>query len=251
MTAAALPQLYAAGESHVGCVRHHNEDNFFYISLYPGYLLAAVADGVGGHVGGEMASYLCCHRLMLDWKKIFNTQCEFTDAALAKWLAESIQRANRDIYSANGDQKNSMPMCTTLAAAVFTPDMVIVAHIGDSRVYCCSNNKCWQLTVDHTLQNELSERGDVAAGNLPGSHIISRAVGAGRKLKIEMHSYFRHPGERYLLCSDGLINCWSEHEICQVLSSAETPGRANDFFIRGTLRRGAADNVTVLSVFPE
>ena len=71
MSLATMPLLYAAGESHVGCVRRLNEDNFCYVSLFRGYLLAAVADGVGGHTGGDIASYLCCHRLMLDWKNLF------------------------------------------------------------------------------------------------------------------------------------------------------------------------------------
>lgn len=251
MTASALPQLCAAGESHVGCVRRCNEDNFCYISRYPGYLLAVVADGVGGHVGGEIASYLGCHRLMLDWKRFFGSNQTPLNSQLAKWLDESIQRANLDIFAANFDHKNKVPMCTTLAAAVFTPDMVIVAHVGDSRVYCCRGGKCWQLTVDHTLKNDLYEQGAHDAGKLYGTHIISRAVGAGTHLKVEMHSYFRQGNERYLLCTDGLVNCWNDREICQVLSSAAVPRNANDQFIRGTLRKGAADNVTVLSVFPE
>lgn len=246
-----MPNLCAAGETHVGCVRRHNEDNFFYISLYQGYLLAAVADGVGGHMSGDVASYLCCHRLMLDWKKLFQSTPEPPDALLARFVCESLQRANLDIWSANYEHRNELPMCTTAAVAVFTPRMVIVAHVGDSRVYCLRNKICRQLTVDHTLQNELCEKGLADPQNLPGSHIISRAVGGGKILTSELHSYFRSPDDRYLLCSDGLTNCWRDDEIGNVLQHSATPRAANDRFIRDTLRRGAGDNVTVLSVFPE
>ena len=249
MTAAALPQLYAAGESHVGCVRHHNEDNFCYISLYPGYLLAAVADGVGGHVGGEMASYLCCHRLLLDWKELFKNSSAPGNAEAAGFLDRAIKAANTDIYSANLESRHFRPMCTTVAAAVFTPDMVLVAHVGDSRVYCCRGKSFRQLTVDHTLLNEMHEKGVTDAAQLPGAHVISRALGGHSFVKVELHSYFHHLGDRFLLCSDGLSGCWHDVEIARTLTEASSPREASGIFVRETLRRGALDNVTAVTVF--
>ena len=238
-----------AGESHKGCVREANEDNFCYVSLYPGYLLAAVADGVGGHTGGDIASYLCCHRLILDWKELFREQSNPPDAFLARFLAESIQRANWDICSANYEKKNRLPMCTTVAAAVFTPDMVIAAHVGDSRIYCCRNGVCRQITVDHTVQNELMEQGVTNPSLVPGAHVISQALGASGRVKPEIHTYFRNPSDRYLLCTDGLTYCWSEQEIGRNLMQSPTPRAANDKFICNTLFRGAGDNITVISIF--
>ena len=251
MSAVSMPQLKAAGETHKGCVRRQNEDNFFYIALYPGYLLAAVADGVGGHSGGEIASYLCCHRMMLDWKALFREHSAPPESLQGKLLIESIQKANLDIFRANYEQKRPIPMCTTVAAAVFTPSMVIVAHMGDSRVYCLHKHKLRQLTVDHTVENEMIEQGITDPELLPGSHVISRALGTNLQIKPELHTYFRAPGDRYLLCSDGLSCCWGESEIARVLSSSPTPRAANDLFIRNTLRRGAVDNVSIVSVFPE
>ena len=247
-----MPQLTMVGESHQGCVRSHNEDNFICISLYPGYYFAAVADGVGGHSGGEVASYLCCHRLILDWKALFKNNPHPEEALLARFMVESVLNANKDILSANYESKHCSPMCTTLAAAIFTPQMVIVAHAGDSRVYCCSKkSKCMQLTVDHTVQNELAEQGITDSRFQPGSHVISRAVGPFGKLRPEIHTYFRQPEDRYMLCTDGLTNCWNAEEICKNLSECRTAREANDRFVRETLRRGAMDNVTVISVFPE
>ncbi|MBE6367710.1 MAG: serine/threonine-protein phosphatase [Lentisphaerae bacterium] len=251
MSAVVMPQLKLAGETHKGCVRQHNEDNFFYVDLYPGYVLAAVADGVGGHAGGEVASYLCCHRMILDWKALFREHANPPDSLLARLLAESLQKANLDIFRANYEKKHVMPMCTTVAAAVFTPRMVIVAHVGDSRVYCLNNKKIRQLTIDHTVENELIEQGITDPAALPGSHVISKALGSQLEIKPEMHSYFRSAQDRYLICSDGLSSCWSDWEIADVLAFSPTPRAANDQFIRTTLRRGAMDNVTVVSIFPE
>lgn len=251
MSAEKMPQLLAVGESHMGCVRAHNEDNFFCISLYPGYCFAGVADGVGGHSAGEQASYLCCHRLMLDWKEFFKHNSTPDEAAIAAFLMASVKRANSDITGINRVQKKKYnPMCTTLAAAVFTPGMVIVIHVGDSRLYCCRQNSCRLLTIDHTVQNELTEQGVTDLSQLPGSHVISKAIGTDRYLKPEIHTYFRTPEDRFLFCTDGLSNIMADNEIKDILSGCSEPRQANDRLIREALRRRANDNVTVVSVFP-
>lgn len=250
MTCSLMPPLAVAGESNRGCVRSHNEDNFCYVSLHHNYLMAAVADGVGGYSGGEVASYLCCHRLMLEWKKLFKSGHDPANSEIAGFLQHALTRANQDIYTANHEQKRSIPMCTTVAAAVFTPDMIITAHAGDSRIYCLRNGKCILLTVDHTVQNELLEQGKNNPDNIPGAHVISRALGAHSKLKLEMHSFFRNADDRFLLCSDGLTTYWSNQEIANVFAESSTPHECNDRLLRGTLCRGAADNVTVISILP-
>ena len=251
MSAEKMPQLIAAGESHMGCVRTHNEDNFFCMSLYPGYCFAGVADGVGGHSGGEQASYLCCHRLMLDWKELFKHHTEPDESVIASFLMNSVKQANSDITGINRvNKKKHNPMCTTLAAAVFTPSMVIVVHVGDSRLYCQRKDVCRLLTIDHTVQNELTEQGVTDAAQLPGAHVISKAIGTDRYLKPEIHTYFRTPEDRFLFCTDGLSNTMLDSEISSILSVSSDPRQANDRFIREALRRRANDNVTVVSVFP-
>ena len=244
-----MPKFTAAGESHKGCVRLQNEDNFCFAGCPGGYCLAAVADGVGGHSGGEVASYLCCHRLLLDWKDFFKKNDAPTDAELAGFLDRAIKNANADIYSAGQESRQYQFMCTTLAAAVFTPRMVLVAHVGDSRVYCCRDKVCRQLTVDHTVLNEMYEKGIDDSTQLPGAHVISRALGSLRNIKVELHSYFHQPGDRFLICSDGLSCCWRENEIANIIAESAAPRDACGVFIRETLRRGAVDNVTVVTVF--
>ena len=246
-----MPQLIAAGDTHQGCVRRRNEDNFCCVSLFPGYLLAAVADGVGGHVGGEVASYLCCHRLILDWKKLFRRISRPDNARLARLLADTIQRANADIFRANLEHKHAMPMCTTLAAAIFTDDMVIVGHAGDSRVYCLRGNSCRKLTVDHTVANELQEQGLSDKRYMPGNHVISQALGATKRIKPEIHSYFRTASDRFLLCTDGLSNHLRTEELAECLAAGKHPREVNHQLLRTTLCRGAVDNVTVISVLPQ
>ena len=250
MSAGKMPQLTAVGESHTGCVRTHNEDNFFCISLYPGYCFAGVADGVGGHSAGEQASYLCCHRLMLDWKELFKETMQPSEERIASFLMDSVKRANNDITGINRLHKRHNPMCTTLAAAVFTPTMLIAIHVGDSRLYCCRKDVCRLLTKDHTVQNELAEKGITDESQLPGAHVISKAIGTDRYLKPEMHTYFRSAEDRFLFCTDGLTNTLSDSEIASIISGAADPRQANDRFIREALRRRVSDNVTVVSVFP-
>ena len=244
-----MPRLIAAGESHKGCVRADNEDSFCLVSLQPDYLLAVVADGVGGYSGGEEASYLCCHRLLMDWKELFKRNAQPSDALLSRFAVESICRANSDIYRANLERKYREFMCTTVAMAVFSPQMVIVSHAGDSRVYCLHNHHCRQLTVDHTVLNEMYEKGVDDPTQLPGAHVISRALGSLRHIKIELHSYFHQPGDRFLICSDGLSGCLRENEISNIMAESAVPRDACGVFIRETLRRGAVDNVTVVTVF--
>lgn len=249
MSVEYVPNFIAAGESHKGCVRLQNEDNFCFAVVPQGYCLAAVADGVGGHTGGEIASYLCCHRLLLDWKDFFKKNAAPSDAELAGFLDRVIKAANADIYSANLESRHFRPMCTTVAAAVFTPCMVLVAHVGDSRVYCCRGKSCRQLTIDHTLLNEMYEKGVTDSADLPGAHVISRALGGQNHIKVELHSYFHHPEDRYLICSDGLSGCWLDDEIASTLAEASTPRAASGTFVRETLRRGAIDNVTAVTIF--
>ena len=248
MSQSKMPELLAVGESHRGCVRNHNEDNFLCISRYNGYCFAAVADGVGGHSAGEQASYLCCHRLMLDWKELFKNDPAPSDSRITSFLVECVKIANKDITGLNRELHKTHPMCTTLAAAVFTPQMVIVVHVGDSRVYCLRNNKLNLLTCDHTVQNEMVEQG--ITGNLPGSHVISKAIGCDRYLKPEIHTFYRAAEDRYLLCTDGVTNCWSNSEIGEVLAMSSDPRWVKDRMIRDSLLRGACDNVTVVTVFP-
>ena len=251
-TSGVQPLLQAAGETSNGCVRHHNEDNFCCSAAPGGYLLAAVADGVGGHAGGEIASYLCCHRLLLDWKELFRVGGDVSDPRMARFLFETIVGANRDVVRTNIDQRRELPMCTTVAAALFTPQMVLAAHVGDSRIYCIQRGTIRQLTVDHTLRNDLNERGVTPAeGEEPPLNIISQAVGLRVRLKPEVHSYFRCPDDRCLICSDGLFNCLSDQEILETVTAAATPREATDRLLRAALRRGASDNVTAISIFPQ
>ena len=251
MVHSTMPQLHAACESNNGSVREHNEDNFCCAAEPEGYLFAAVADGVGGHSGGDIASFLCCHRLLLDWKALTRNNQVLPDTVMPRFLVDSIRGANADIFRANFEQHKRIPMCTTIAAVVFTPQLVIAAHVGDSRLYCSRKNTIMQLTIDHTLLNELNETGGLSADTVrPAANIISKAVGPQVRVKPEIHTYFRCPTDRYLLCSDGLTSYLTDNEITQILDRSVTPREATDVLIRETLRRGAADNVTVLCIFP-
>jgi protein phosphatase len=241
--------MLVKGNSDVGKVRTANEDSFDYDIFDDGTAWAVVCDGMGGVRGGQIASSLATEMVGDKIRKCYNKLMPVY--SFENIFLSTITTANVIVNDRSYTDTEFQGMGTTIAAAIVKDDQVCIAHVGDSRVYCLRNKICRQLTVDHTLQNELCEKGLADPQNLPGSHIISRAVRGGKILTPELHSYFRSPDDRYLLCSDGLTNCWRDDEIGKVIMQAETPRSATDTFIRGTLRKGAGDNVTVLCVFPE
>lgn len=224
-----------AAETNVGLVRDRNDDSFC-LAADPGApnALAAVADGVGGHADGDLASYLCCRELLRGWRR-----GGFADmpagAGLKNSFLELIETANLEVCRQNHFGHRRVPMCTTLVAAVFTPELVYVFNVGDSPCMVFRDGVLTQITEDHHF--------------CESSTIISRAVGVMPGLEVDSREFPLRPHDRFLLCSDGLTCGVGNDAAAGILGSAETPRGAVDALLKAALVAGGHDNVTVATAF--
>lgn len=247
-----IKPINVVADSHVGLVRESNEDSYvYYVSEDDKSSLIAVADGIGGHEGGEIASELCMKTMVSLWKKghLGQTASKFK---LKKFLESSLKQSNKLIFDLNKSFNIQHPMGTTVVAAALTPSNIITAHAGDSRCYRLRNGILEQLTEDHSYVAELVKNKLISfeeAKNHPFSHIISRSIGPIEDVDLELHTFDRKPRDRYLLCSDGLNAHLDDIEIETILYDAATAYDATRNLLYTALRGGGEDNITVLCVF--
>jgi len=234
--------------THVGR-RRNNEDDFLVdadLGLY------VVADGMGGYEGGEIASSLVVQVL----HRFFSRVGTDTDAGITRptskgrTLAEemmqlALRQANHEIQKRRVGRLASMG--ATAAAVLVREDRVLIAHVGDSRVYRLRHDHLVQLTRDHTLHAQLMEAGAVNAAAEANRSTITRAVGVPGAAKPEMRTEMIEPGDKFLLCSDGLSDVVPDWELREIL--AEDPSaRAVEAMVARAYLAGGTDNITALVV---
>lgn len=233
--------MYAKAMTHVGLVRKENEDNFL---VYPERGIFAVADGMGGHVGGQIASSLAVQ--VLD-RELAQVHFSLHPADL---LHNALLRAN-DVIFQRGQEPQLHGMGTTLTAAVLYGERLFIAHIGDSRAYLCRQGKITQLTQDHSLVNELFQNGGIThaeAQNHPQRNILTRALGTQSAPLIDDFSLPVHPGDYLLLSTDGLHNHVQPEDLESILVQPNAPDDKLRQMVKMALARGGSDNVTVVLV---
>ena len=237
-------QLEIAGESNIGLVRHHNEDNFL-IYAPPGgdSVLAVVADGIGGHSRGEVASYICCRELFTAARSVPVWNRDFLHRALTE--------ANRKIFDFNFKGQRAKPMGCTVVAAIFYRDTVIWASAGDSRMYEFSrmtdHKPLRQLTTDHRPEGYEELR---STGKLHCTNLVSRSLGTAKHLEIDIQEIPRPADAGYLLCSDGLYNRLPEQLLAGIMGSNRSARKITGELIREALLAGERDNITVICTAP-
>ena len=253
VTSIPKPELIAGG-THVGLVREHNEDSYLYISL-PGEkaALVVVTDGMGGHEGGEFASYFATEALASIW-------CQSAEPSEVKLreseqvLVESIQSCNDKIYSINEKLSVSRAMGTTITAGLFVPGKVIVAHVGDSRAYVLRDDKFSQVTEDQTWVAKMVKMGNLRpeeAENHPLSHLLSNCMGAGSALEVQVNICRRKQGDRFLFCTDGLYGSITDEVISKSMKQDVSPHKILNDLINKSLENGGKDNITGIVVFDD
>ena len=225
--------------THEGRVRDHNEDS--YCAKEPQGLWA-VADGMGGHEGGEWASAKLVEKL-----DAIELPRDFGEAQAL--VADAIRDANRIILrEARNRQKR---MGSTIVALLVHDRRYAVLWVGDSRAYLLRDGEFVQLSRDHSQVQEMVDRGimrpEDAVGH-PMSHILSRAVGVTEEVQVDGVCGEIVPGDVFLLCSDGLHGYVDENEIARLLGRG-TPEQASQELVELTLKNGAPDNVTVVAVW--
>lgn len=245
---AALPHKIAA-DSHSGFIRSSNEDSYaYYVNQENGQTLMAVADGIGGHENGDIASYLTMKMLISSWRE-FQCRGELESEAVREFLRNELEEINSAIYQINAEYNVAYPMGTTVAAAAVLQDSIVTAHAGDSRVYRLREKKLKRLTEDHSFVAELIRSGAITEEDAlthPYAHVISKSIGPVPALEPEINVYDYQTGDKVLVCTDGLMLHLSDDEIRSILITASNPAAATKKMLNTTLRKGGGDNVTIV-----
>ena len=235
-------RLVFAAATDVGRMRKNNEDS--YLSSKP---VAAVADGMGGHSAGEVASAIAIEELAaLRDRGPWGNETAATDD-----LRQAILRANRRIREMAASDRKLNGMGTTLVALLEDGDMVHVANVGDSRGYLLRQGELSQVTVDHSLVQELVDDGRLSpedAERHPQRSVITRALGIDPEVEFDLFTYKLQVGDRLLLCSDGLSDVVEPAQIRKVLLRVRSAQRAARELVTVANEQGGPDNITVIVV---
>lgn len=239
----------AFGLSDVGRRRESNEDDFL---LEPALGLFAVADGMGGHAAGEIASRLAIETLQEIRRQERTPSTDATPEDAAEWLRKAFTEANRRICESIRLHEERRGMGTTVVALVQTGEDAVVGHVGDSRVYLLRGDEILRITSDHSWVNEQVKLGlmsDDTAQRHPMRNIVTRALGSRQDVLVDVTSTRLEPGDLFVLCSDGLNTMLSDEEIREaLLRHRDDPEAACRALIYGANLRGGEDNVTVVAV---
>ncbi len=225
--------------SDVGRVRASNQD-----SGYAGVNLYFVADGMGGHAGGDIASALVAQR-------VAQIDEQFTDVEAAKKaMVDTIWQANGVLASAVEDHSELAGMGTTFSGLTVVGDQMVIAHIGDSRVYLARDGHVTQITTDHTFVQRLVETGRITPEEAlvhPRRSVLMRVLGDQEaRPEIDTIVVGTQPGDRWMLCSDGLCGYVPDDITNRILTSRVEASEAAELLVGETLEHGAPDNVTVV-----
>jgi protein phosphatase len=262
----------AAGRTDRGRVRSNNEDQFLVAELaktlrveqsslpepdeQAGRLrghLFLVADGMGGHAGGEEASRIAARTVeenLLNSLKWFLRTRGDEGREVNDHLQAALQEADARVIGEASRRPELVGMGSTLTMAFALGRELFVAHVGDSRAYLCRDGRLYRLTHDHTLLNELSRLGRLVPGQERSErlrHIITNAIGGPTPgVRVEMVRAQIDPGDRLLLCTDGLTDLLGDDEIAAVLTEWPGPAEACDRLVEMANARGGHDNVTAV-----
>lgn len=231
--------VLSAAASHIGKVRASNQD-----SGSVGNHLYVVADGMGGHAGGDVASAIAVKHLV----ELDQSYASVDDARES--LYRGILEAGKELSHAVVDHPELTGMGTTVSAMVRVGTQMVIAHIGDSRIYRLRDGVLEQMTSDHTFVQRLVDTGRITpeeAAVHPRRSVLMRVLGdIDQEPEIDTHIVETAPGDRWLLCSDGLSGYVSEREIAEILLEIHDPQETVDKLVMASLAEGAPDNVTVV-----
>jgi len=216
----------------IGQVREGNEDS--YLVVEPLY---AVADGMGGHRGGEVASSLALETVQGMFERREGS------------LAEQVAEANRAVFDRSQNDRKVSGMGTTLTAAQVDGNRVHLVHVGDSRAYLLRGGELTQVTEDHTLVHRMVMEGEISeeeAETHPHRSILTRALGVDQNIQVDEGDLEVAPGDRLLLCTDGLTGMVPEGQIREILLESRDPQEAVDKLVKVANRAGGIDNITAL-----
>lgn len=238
--------LVVGARSDVGMIRSGNEDNYFAESDDRRGIFV-VADGMGGHAAGEVASEMAVQIV----SRHLLTITSVLEPTAPEKLAQSLKDANRAIYVRMQTEADKQGMGTTASVLALSDSHYLVGQIGDSRVYLLRDGAITQLTKDHSYVQEQVDAGLLTpeqARYHPYSNVITRCVGASESVEADIYSGEMKPGDVFLVASDGLTGMVDDRRLQQMLLARSGPGRIVDALISEANGRGGLDNITAIVV---
>lgn len=239
-----------AVKSDKGRVRETNEDSYKIISGLPGVPdTFIIADGMGGHNSGEVASNTAVEaaaNYIQNFSERFSQECDISNV-----IKDIMKKANIVVYNKSKKEAAHSGMGTTFIIAVIYGGKIHIGHVGDSRAYIIREGKIKQITTDHSYVEELVRNGSLTreeAENHPQKNIITRALGCSAEMQIDTYSYDILDKDYIVLCTDGLTNMLTEDEMKDIILKAENLELACDELIDRANKNGGYDNITVIAV---
>ena len=242
-----------SGETHVGMKRKHNEDRF---GLPEDERLMIVADGMGGHASGEVASQMAVETIIAYFKATMEDSEVTWPFKLDRGtryemnrMSVAVKLANQRIFETAQRSEELHGMGTTVVARLVLDDRVVVAHVGDSRAYRLRHGDLTQLTEDHSLLNDylkMSRLREDEKANFQQKNVIVRALGMKESVQVDLQADIPQMDDIYLLCSDGLTGMVTDPQMAEILHSTTDLDRACDRLIAAANAAGGVDNITVV-----
>jgi protein phosphatase len=237
-------RIESAGKTDVGLVREKNEDSML---IEPGLGLYVVCDGMGGHVGGQVASQLAVATLA----EVIRHKNPAPRESEPDILVTAIRCSNSAVFSKAKAEPSLHNMGTTVVAIRQEDDLLHLCHVGDSRIYRLRQGKLDQVTRDHSLINLYQDNPELAARfGPPNSNVIVRAVGLRDQVDVDHRVIAMEPGDMFLLCCDGLTDMVDDWMLQEILSDG-TQGSLEECveaLVRAALSNGGVDNTTVITL---
>jgi len=241
--------IYAA-MTDAGMIRGSNEDSFKVIEALDGLpWIFVIADGVGGHNAGEVASHIAveeaCRYIMANKSMLADGR----QTNLEHVTSQVFTHVNASIYNASNEENNLRRMATTLTLVFAYENNLFIGHVGDSRVYLIDNEGIIRITRDHSYIEELLNNGAITieeAKNHPERNKITRAVGYEPHVKPDIYTCIAKNGSFLLMCTDGLTHMVEEEEIRKIILESAKPEEACDRLVKTANENGGKDNITVI-----
>lgn len=241
--------MEVAVKTHIGHIRQVNEDYAEVIENDQGLMLAILADGMGGHLAGDVASKMAINTIKEAFLRLNE---EKNKREWSEWLRETLIKTNHSLYQYALHNIACSGMGTTVVALLVCPDYYIVAHVGDSRLYRFNDHEGSLVTQDHSLVNELLQSGQITeeeANQHPQRNIITRALGTEETIEIDLETYTFTDEKYFLLCSDGLSNHVHREEMKGIITSEQLEVEQKaDKLVQKALATGGDDNITLILI---
>ena len=231
--------------SDIGKVRKTNEDSYLIVEK-DDYTLLIIADGMGGHKAGEVASKIAVDSIKLYFENKYEDNKDF-----GVLLTKAIKFANQEINKKSKESEEYFNMGTTVEACILTKEKLIIGHVGDSRVYYFNNKELKQITKDHSLFNDLIDHGNVSveeAKEIGHKNIITRALGGEEKVKVDIFTLDTKYMNGILICTDGITSMVSDDDIFEILKSDYKLEEKTNLIVDKANENGGRDNSTIIIV---